>query len=169
MAQAMGFPGFADQSPSGAKAMSHTYSNLLVHVIFSTHERHPFIASEIQPDLFAYIGGIVRGLRGKALAVGGTTDHLHVLMRLPQDASVADVVRTVKANSSRWIHEKWPKQTFSWQTGYAAFSVSESSVSDVTRYILEQPKHHQRRSFQEEFLTFLKKNGISYDSRYVWG
>jgi len=88
---------------------------------------------------------------------------------LPQDASVADVERTVKANSSRWIHEKWPKQTFSWQTGYAAFSVSESSVSAVTRYILEQPKHHQRRSFQEEFLAFLKKNGISCDSRYVWG
>ncbi|HJS98676.1 MAG TPA: IS200/IS605 family transposase [Terriglobales bacterium] len=150
--------------------MSHTYSNLLVHVIFSTQERRPYITSEIQPNLFAYVGGIVRGLRGKALAVGGTTDHLHLLMRLPQDTSVADVVRTVKTNSSRWIHQKWPKRArFSWQTGYASFSVSESSVSAVTRYILEQRKHHQRRSFQEEFLAFLTKNGISYDCRYVWG
>jgi putative transposase len=150
--------------------MSHTYSNLLVHVVFSTQERRPAIPAEIQPDLFAYLGGIVRGLRGKALAVGGTTNHVHILMRLPQHASVADVVRVVKTNSSRWIHEKWPQQaSFSWQTGYAAFSVSESSASAVTKYILEQPIHHQRRSFQEEFVAFLKKNGIEYDSRYVFG
>ncbi len=150
--------------------MSHTYSNLLVHVIFSTQERRASITPEIEADLLAYIGGIVRRLRGKALAVGGTNDHLHLLLRLPQDASVADVVRIVKANSSRWIHEKWPKRAcFSGQTGYAAFSVSESSASTVTRYILEQRKHHRRRSFQEEFLAFLKKNGISYDSRYLWG
>ena len=83
---------------------------------------------------------------------------------------MADLVRVVKTNSSRWMHEKWPKCVcFSWQTGYAAFSVSESSVSAVTRYILEQRQHHQRRSFQEEFVAFLKKNGIAYDSRYLWG
>ena len=150
--------------------MSHTYSNLLVHIIFSTQERHPTIAAEIQPDLFAYIGGIVHGLHGRPLVVGGTNDHVHVLMRLPQDASVADVVRVLKTNSSRWIHEKWPERAaFSWQTGYAAFSVNESNVAIITKYITEQPTHHRRRSFQEEFVAFLKKNGIEYDERYVWG
>jgi putative transposase len=104
------------------------------------------------------------------LAIGGTNDHVHVLMRLPQDASVADVVRVVKTNSSRWIHEKWPERAaFSWQTGYGAFSVSESSAEAVIKYIFEQPIHHRRRSFQEEFVAFLKKNGIEYDERYVGG
>lgn len=150
--------------------MSHTYSNLLVHVIFSTQERRPAIAAEVQPDLLAYIGGIVRGLHGIALAVGGTNDHVHVLMRLPQDASVAEVVRVVETNSSRWIHEKWPERAaFSWQKGYGAFSVGESSADDVIKYISEQPIHHRHRSFQEEFLAFLKKNGIEYDERYIWG
>lgn len=150
--------------------MSHTYSNLLVHVIFSTQERRPAIPPEIQPDVFAYMGGIVRGLHGNPLAIGGTNDHVHILMRLPQDASVSDVVRVVKTNSSRWIHEKWPRRAgFSWQTGYAAFSVSESSAQIVTNYITEQPIHHRRRSFQEEFVAFLKKNRIQYDERFVWG
>ncbi len=150
--------------------MPHTYSNLLVHVIFSTQDRRPAIATEIQLDLFAYMGGIVRGLRGRALAIGGTNDHVHVLMRLPQDASVADVVRVVKTNSSRWIHEKWPdRAAFSWQTGYGAFSVSESSAEAVIKYIFEQPIHHRRRSFQEEFVAFLKKNGIEYDQQYICG
>jgi putative transposase len=150
--------------------MSHTYSNLLFHVIFSTHERRTLIPPEIQSDLFAYMGGIVRGLHGKALAIGGTNDHVHVLMRLPQDASVADVVRVVKTNSSRWIHEKWPERAaFSWQTGYAAFSVSESNIDAVVKYIAEQSVHHRKRSFQEEFVAFLKKNGIEYDERYIWG
>jgi REP-associated tyrosine transposase len=148
--------------------MSHTYSNLLVHIIFGTQERRPTIAAEIRPDLFAYTGGIVRGLHGRALVVGGTNDHVHVMMRLPQHASVAGVVRVVKTNSSRWIHEKWPERaSFSWQTGYGAFSVSESAAAAVIKYISEQPKHHRHWSFQEEFVAFLKKNGIEYDERYV--
>lgn len=120
---------------------------------------------EIQADLFAYMGGIVRALHGRALAVGGTNDYVHVLMKLPQDASVADVVRVVKTNSSRWIHES----NFAWQTGYGAFSVSASNAKAVTNYIAKQAIHHQHRSFQEEFVGFLKKNGIEYDERYIWG
>lgn len=150
--------------------MSHAYSNLLVHVIFSTQERRPVVAPEVQPDLFAYIGGIVRELQGRALAVGGTSDHVHMLMRLPRDASLADVMRVIKTNSSRWVHEKWSeRRNFAWQTGYAAFSVSESNVGVVVKYIGEQAIHHRRYSFQEEFVAFLNKNKIEYDERHVWG
>jgi REP element-mobilizing transposase RayT len=149
--------------------MPHSYSNLLVHVIFSTQERRPEISAKLQSDLYAYIGGILRELRVKAVAIGGTKDHVHVLMRLPQDTPVADVVRVVKTNSSRWVHEKWQHRAFSWQAGYGAFSVSESNAGAVTRYIMAQAEHHRRRSFQEEFVAFLKKNGVAYDERYIWG
>ena len=150
--------------------MPHTYSNLLVHVIFSTQERKPAITPDIQSQLFAYMGGIVRTLHGRALAIGGTKDHVHMLMRLPQDACVADMVRVVKSNSSRWMHEKWAASaSFSWQTGYGAFSVSKSNASAVAKYIAEQSRHHSHRSFQEEFVAFLRKNGVEYDERYIWG
>ena len=105
-----------------------------------------------------------------ALIVNGTPDHVHMLVRMPTLCSVAEMVRVVKANSSRWVHEKWPNHRyFGWQTGYGAFSVSPSNVNAVTKYIAEQEEHHRRTSFQEEFLAFLQKNGVMYDERYLWG
>ena len=110
--------------------MPHTASNLLVHFIFSTKQRFPLIKPEIASDLHAYFGGIIRQIGGKALIINGTADHVHLLVRVPTTHSIADIARVIKANSSRWVHEKWPEQTgFGWQTGYGAFSVSESGAS----------------------------------------
>lgn len=149
--------------------MAHTSSNILLHLIFSTKQRLPLITPDIKADLFAYMGGIVRQMHGVAVIINGTADHVHVLTRVPTDHSAAEMARIVKANSSKWVHEKWPDhQDFAWQTGYGAFSVSASNADAVSKYIAEQEEHHARRSFQEEFVALLKKNGISYDERYIW-
>ena len=117
--------------------------------------------------LLAYLGGIVRELGGTALIINGTTDHVHMLIRIRPAQTLADVMRVVKANSSRWARRKW-KAGFAWQTGYGSFSVSESNVPAVSRYIANQEQQHRTRSFQEEFVEFLKKNKIAYDERYIW-
>jgi putative transposase len=115
------------------------------------------------------MGDIVRAMHGIALIVNGTTDHVHILVRVPPVRSVAEMARVLKANSSRWAHEKWPWHTaFTWQAGYGAFSVSESSVQTVTEYIAKQEAHHRKRSFQEEYLEFLRKNRIAYEEKCLW-
>jgi putative transposase len=149
--------------------MSHTFSKLLYHVTFSTKGRAPTIDGELKPRLHAYLGGIVAELEGEALMVGGTADHAHLLASLPPKTALADVLRVLKTNSSRWVHEEWPERAgFAWQTGYGAFSVSESASQAVTRYIANQEEHHRRMTFQEEFLELLKRHGLQYDPRYVW-
>jgi len=149
--------------------MGHTSTNLLVHLIFSTKQRAPYITIEIESDLHAYLGGIIREIGGAALAINGTTDHVHILTRVPAKRSIADLVCLTKTNSSRWAHERWPQhREFAWQTGYGAFSVSESAVGAAKDYISRQKEHHKKRSFQEEFLTFLRKNKITFDDRYLW-
>ncbi|HUZ45860.1 MAG TPA: IS200/IS605 family transposase [Terriglobia bacterium] len=149
--------------------MAHTYSNLLTHVIFSTKGREPLITPGLKTDLAAYLGGIVRELGGKVVAANSMPDHVHMLLWLPPSVAVADALRVVKTNSSRWAR-RTPKEGrgFAWQTGYAAFSVSQSSAAAVAKYIREQEKHHRRVSFQEELIAFLKKNGVEYDERYIW-
>ena len=121
---------------------------------------------EIRTDLFGYLGGIVREMRGTALIVNGTSDHVHMLIRI-RPVHAAEVARVVKTNSSRWVHERW-KVRFAWQTGYGAFSVSESNVPAISRYIAMQEEHHKRMTFQEEYVAFLKKNKIECDERYIW-
>ena len=148
--------------------MAHTYSNLLIHALFSTKARKPSIEAEIRADLFAYMGGIIGNLKAKPLLINGPKDHVHLLFRLPPSLPVSDLLEKVKANSSRWIHERWPHRSrFAWQTGYAAFSVSESNLKDVKAYIANQEEHHRKVTFQEEVLAFLKKHGIEYDRRFV--
>ena len=147
--------------------MAHTGGNIVLHLIFSTKGRRAFISNEIRPDLFAYLGGIIREMRGTALIINGMADHVHMLVRIRPVHSTAEVVRVVKANSCRWVHEKW-KTKFAWQTGYGAFSVSESNVAVVSRYIATQEEHHKKRTFQQEYVAFLKKNKIEYDERYIW-
>ncbi|MCI0351702.1 MAG: IS200/IS605 family transposase [Acidobacteriales bacterium] len=137
--------------------MSHSLSSLLTHIIFSTKDRNPCISQTIQPEVCAYIGGIVRELKGKPLIVNGMADHLHLLLQLPATLSIADAMRVIKTNSSQWTHEKWPKARFAWQTGYAAFSVSRSNVEEVIEYIRNQEEHHRRFSFQDELLTFFEE------------
>ena len=137
--------------------------------IFSTKERAPLIDFEIEANLHAYLGGIIRELGGVALSINGTADHVHILLRLPASQSVSGLACVIKTNSSRWVHERWPERCdFAWQTGYGAFSVSESGMNAVRDYISHQWEHHKRRSFQEEFLTFLRKNKIAIDDRYLW-
>src|SRR5262249_43390670 len=150
--------------------MAHTFTYLTYHLIFSTKDRISLITPELKADLLAYIGGIIREIGGKALIINGTVNHIHLLAVLPPTKSVSDVMRIVKANSSKWVHEevKIPKAKFGWQMGYGAFSVSKSTVDGVYRYIADQENHHKKVSFQEEFLHFLKQHGISYDERYIW-
>lgn len=149
--------------------MAHTFTNLLTHIIFSTKDRRPHIDTELQAPLLAYLGGIVRELHGTALTINGTVDHVHLLLRLPAPLSLADAMRVIKTNSSRWVHEQWPSRSpFGWQTGYGAFSVSQSNVGAVVRYIAGQEEHHRRVSFQEELITYLQKHGIEYDERCIW-
>ncbi|MBI3795903.1 MAG: IS200/IS605 family transposase [Deltaproteobacteria bacterium] len=149
--------------------MAHTFTNLLTHVIFSTKDRTPSIDAELKPQLFAYMGGIVREYNGTALMVNGTPDHVHLLLRLPPSVPIAEAMRVLKTNSSRWVHEKWSSRSaFGWQTGYGAFSVSQSNASAVLRYIGNQEEHHQKVSFQEEFIAYLQRHGIEYDERYIW-
>jgi REP element-mobilizing transposase RayT len=116
------------------------------------------------------MAGIARGIGCSEVLINGIEDHAHVFLRLPPSLAVAESVQKIKANSSKWIHEeRFLPRAFAWQTGYAAFSVSPSNAQEVIRYIENQETHHQKVSFQEEYLMFLKKHGIEYDSRYVWG
>jgi putative transposase len=147
--------------------MPQTCGNVVVHLIFSTKLRKPLITAGIRSDLFAYMGGIVRELRDTALIVNGTDDHVHMLIRIRPSQSIADILRIIKANSSGWVRRRGRKQ-FAWQAGYGVFSVSESNVPEVTEYIAMQEEHHRKRSFQEEFVAFLKKNNVAYDERYIW-
>jgi len=148
--------------------MAHTFTHLTVHTIFSTKNRVAFIDDDLRQRLHPYIGGIVRELGGEPITIGGAADHVHLLATLPASISVSDAMRTIKTNSSRWVHTEMKKRTFAWQIGYAAFSVSRSNIAPVSRYIREQAEHHRRRSFKDEFLALLKKHGIEYDERYIW-
>ncbi len=148
--------------------MPHTYSRILIHLIFSTKNREPLIESGFRAKLLAYIAGIIRESGGEAIGVNGTADHVHAFVVLPANRSVSEIVRLVKSNSSRWVHETHRRPGFGWQRGYAAFSVSQSSLPTVVKYVVTQEEHHQKRSFQEEYLGFLKRHGIAFDERFVW-
>ena len=148
--------------------MASTLTNLLYHIVFSTKERRELIDADLQPRLYKYIGGIIRGERGHALAVGGTKDHMHILAAFPPTITVSDMLQHIKGNSSKWVHDTCPNVLFGWQNGYAAFSVSESATAAVTRYIDTQAEHHKRRTFADELRVILKKNNITYDERYIW-
>ncbi len=148
--------------------MSQSYTNLLYHLIFSTKERRPVITLDYKPRLYEYIGGIIRGLGGISLGIDGAADHVHLLAKLRPDRALSDVLRDLKANASGWMHDVFPEtKDFSWQRGYGAFTVSQSNVLDVQRYIAGQEEHHKRVSFRDEFIQFLKANGIAYDERYL--
>jgi REP element-mobilizing transposase RayT len=147
--------------------MSHAYARNHVHVVFSTRQRQRAISADIQPKLWAYLHGIAKNYALDMLAIGGTEDHVHLLLVLPPKLSLANAIRTLKANSSKWMNESG--HFFSWQDGYAAFSVSTSSIDAVRAYIENQAEHHKRRSFAEEFVTFLNKNGVDFTPDHVLG
>ena len=149
--------------------MPHTYTNILIHALFSTKGRQPSLTPEIREEVFCYLGGTLNALRGQSLLVSGPRDHVHMLFVQPRTLSIATVMEKVKTNSSGWVKERWPdRRYFGWQTGYAAFSVSKSHVDQVKRYINNQEEHHRKVTFQEELIAFLKKHGIEYDPKYVF-
>ena len=149
--------------------MSHSFVSNLMHCTFSTKDRYPAIDSELETHLWPYLGGIARENRMKALAIGGTADHVHALLSLPGMMSFAKAVQLIKGGSSKWIHNTFSNQEkFAWQEGYGAFSVSASQVPKTIAYINNQKEHHRKKSFHEEFLELLNKHGIEFDPRYVF-
>ena len=146
-----------------------TFTNLLFHIVYSTKYRKPSIREEWQDDLYGYIGGIVRDQKGRLLKIGGIEDHVHLLAKLSPTIAISDVLRKIKSNSSKWINERSDvTRKFEWQSGYAAFSVSESQMPSIVEYITNQAEHHRRKTFEEEFLAILKKHNIEFDMRYVF-
>ncbi len=149
--------------------MGHTYTNILIHAIFSTKNREPWLTPEIKDEVSRYLGGTINELGGQSLLVNGPRDHVHILYVQPRTLSIASTMEKVKSHSSGWVKDRWPERRyFAWQTGYAAFSVSKSHAEQVRRYIENQEEHHRKVSFQEELLAFLKKQGVEFDPRYVF-
>ncbi len=149
--------------------MANTFIKLDIHLIFHIKPACPFIRQDNLPTLFAYIGGIIRAVGGVPYIVGGMSNHVHILTSLPKTMSLSDFVKQIKIESSRWIKTlDTTYHTFSWQDGYAVFSVSSSILEKTKAYIQNQAEHHQKRSFKEEVLALLKKHGVSYDEQYVF-
>ncbi len=149
--------------------MANTYYSLTIHCVFSTRNREPSITEQVQERLWQFMGGILRQTKVKALSIGGTANHVHVLISLPSTLSVAKAVQSVKGSSSKWIHETFPQQQdFGWQRGYGAFSVGISHIGETVKYIQNQVENHRVKSFEEEYLTFLRRHQIDYDERYLW-
>ena len=147
--------------------MPQSLSNVIIHVIFSTKDRIPYLEDKIIKKFHAYIATIVRDLNGNAFRVGGTRDHLHIAASLPRTMSQSDFVKKIKCDTSKWIKGQ-NFNNFYWQRGYGVFSVSYSALNNLINYIDNQEVHHRKRTFKEEFLEFLNKYRIKYDEKYVW-
>jgi len=149
--------------------MPQSLASVLVHLVFSTKHRQPFLRPEIESELHPYLATVFRNLECPTITMNGTEDHLHVLFRLGRKIALAAVVEEIKTSSSKWIKTKGSAyKGFHWQNGYGAFSIGQSGVEALTKYIAKQKEHHRRTTFQDEFRSFLKKYGIEYDERYVW-
>ncbi|MCE0496861.1 MAG: IS200/IS605 family transposase [Methylacidiphilales bacterium] len=147
--------------------MSSTFLSLHYHLVFSTKQREPFIDAPLRPHLHEYLGGTVNGLGARSETVGGTSDHVHLLVELKATHTLSDFMRELKKASSVWIHKESPLTTFAWQEGYAAFTVSASVLPEVRRYIETQEEHHRQRSFREELKILLQKSGVEFEERYL--
>lgn len=149
--------------------MSHTYTSILVHYVFSTKNRRRVITPEIQERLWPFMGGIAWDNGMAPIMVGGTADHVHILAALPPIISVSKGVRLIKGGSSKFVNQSFSiPERFQWQSGYGAFSVSISHRQDTISYIQNQEEHHRKTTFQDEFHAILKKHGIEFDERYIW-
>ncbi|REJ96069.1 MAG: IS200/IS605 family transposase [Planctomycetota bacterium] len=150
--------------------MPQSLAQIYLHIIFSTKDRRPFLQdADLRSALHAYLAGACNNLECPAIEVGGVEDHVHVLCRLGRVLTIADLLRELKKESSKWVKDRSSDlQAFSWQTGYGAFSVSPSHVEPLRTYIATQAEHHRRETFQDEFRRLLRKYGVEYDERYVW-
>jgi putative transposase len=148
--------------------MPQSYSGLYYHVIFRTKDRFTLIPDSIFSRLGDYIGGLIKGEGGKLLAFGSMPDHVHLLVSLGREHVIAEVVKKIKGSSSKWIHESFPDlQSFAWQTGYGAFTVSPSILPNTVKYIAKQKEHHVHRTYREELILFLKEYGVEYDEKWL--
>ena len=149
--------------------MAHSYTNLLYHIVFATKGRQNWLDKAIRPDLFAYLGQVIGDEGGISLLVNGTSDHVHLLVKLQPDRSVSGVLSNLKSRSSGWIHRERPDLAhFAWQTGYGAFSVGQSQVPRVRRYIQNQETHHKKIPYVEEFRSLLRKSGFAAADEFFW-
>jgi putative transposase len=149
--------------------MSHTFTNLLYHLVFSTKQRQDLIRDIFRDELYSYLGGIIHGEKGNTVTIGGTQNHVHILAKFPQSVMLSNMLQHIKGNSSKWLNDRgFLTCHFQWQTGYGAFTVSESMVQIVSRYIENQKTNHQKMTFEQEFLTLLEKHHIEYDEKYLW-
>jgi len=149
--------------------MSQSLAKNLIHIIFSTKNRKPLIVPPVREELKAYLVGTLGNLDSPSIEANCTTDHVHILCSLSRSMSLAKLLEELKESSSKWIKTKGPEfQDFYWQAGYGAFSVSQSRVEAVRRYIRQQDKHHRSTTFQDEFREFLRKHQIEFDEQYVW-
>lgn len=147
--------------------MPSSHICLNVHLVFSTKNRLPIISNDFRERLYSYLGGIIKGLEAMPLAIGGVSDHVHLLVSLKSKHRLDYFLRDLKADSSIWIHTELKKK-FEWQKGYGAFSVSPSNIEGVKKYIANQEEHHRQKTFQEEYRDLLKASGIEFDEKYLW-
>jgi putative transposase len=153
-----------------SSVMAQSLAKILVHIIFSTHERRPFLRDKpLREQLHRYLGGILESQGCQPIIVGGVEDHVHILSTLSRTCEVAELVKEVKRGSSLWIKSKGPGlEAFAWQHGYGIFSIGYSQIDDVRKYIAGQEHHHRKISFQDEYRQFLKRYEVEFDERYVW-
>jgi len=149
--------------------MPHTYTRLLVHCVFSTKERRGLIPQQVQPDLWAYIGGIARTNGFVAIAVGGTENHAHALLGIPAHMPVSKAVQLIKSGSSKWLREQKGLRMFNWQEAYGAFMIGASQIAKTTSYIHNQPAHHKRRAFEEEYRALLRAYQVAHEEEHLFG
>ncbi|WP_149497683.1 IS200/IS605 family transposase [Roseiconus lacunae] len=146
-----------------------SHHGILVHVVFSTKYRRPVLLDDWRDDLFAYMGGTIREHKAVLLKSGGVEDHVHLLIKFHPQFAISSTIQMLKANSSKWVNEQQKTRfKFQWQTGYGAFTVSQSMADVVKEYISKQREHHQRLSFQQEYLAILRKHQIDFDPKYVF-
>jgi len=149
--------------------MGSTLTNLIYHVVFSTKNRESIINIEIRDELYRYMGGIIKGEGGVLIQIGEMPNHIHIVLKLKPVHRLSDIMQKVKGNSSKWINEQNRLVSrFGWQDGYGAFTVSESQVPVVVKYVKEQEKHHSNFSFQDEFIQILKRHQVDYNEKYLW-
>lgn len=149
--------------------MGQSLNKIYVHLVFSTKHRKPLITDLIKKELFSYLGGICKNLECNPIQVGGYQDHIHILCLLSKKIALMKLIEEVKSHSSKWIKTKGVAfENFYWQNGYGAFSVNPTELEIVKKYIVNQEEHHRKKTFQEEFLAFLKKYNVEYDEKYIW-
>ena len=149
--------------------MANTYTQIYIHVVFAVQARESLIKAEWKEELFKYIAGILNNQKTKLIAIGGVEDHIHILFGMNPTIALSDLVRAVKANSSKFINEeKFVRGKFYWQEGFGAFSYSRSQIDAVAKYILNQEQHHSIKSFKDEYVALLNRFEVEYDDRYLF-